>query len=97
MAPGAEGITSQTDGLRLSASMYFTYSGNNRVFQSFGVWNNGVANVTGSGLEPEQVRIIGLTDGVLQTLGVPPAAGRWLSKTDHQPYARQARRRRFIF
>jgi predicted permease len=89
MAPGAEGIASQTDGLRLSASMYFTYSDQNRAFQSLGVWNNQVANVTGTGLEPEQVRTIVLTDGVLQSLGVAPAVGSWLTKPDHLPNARQ--------
>ena len=32
--------------------------------------------------EPEQIRAIGVSDGVLQTLGVPPAAGRWLLAED---------------
>src|SRR4029434_4845781 len=27
--------------------------------------------------EPEQIRVIGITDGVLQAFNVPPAAGRW--------------------
>ncbi len=88
VAPGAAGLASMTDGLLLSDSMYFTYSEQNRAFQSFGVWTQGTANVTGS-FDPEQVRTMLVTDGVLETLGVPPAAGRWLSKADQQPGARQ--------
>ena len=63
-APGAGGLASFSDGLRLSASMYFTYSENNRSFQAMGVWAPGSANVTGVG-EPEQVKVIAVTDGVL--------------------------------
>ena len=37
-APGAAGLASFTDGLRLSPSMYFTYAEQNRTFQSLGVW-----------------------------------------------------------
>ncbi|HWF11042.1 MAG TPA: ABC transporter permease, partial [Bryobacteraceae bacterium] len=88
MAPGAAGLASLTDGLRLSASMYFTYSDHNRVFQSMGAWTDGTANVTGS-FEPEQVRTIAVTDGVLQALGVQPAAGHWFTKADYRPNARQ--------
>jgi predicted permease len=83
-APGAAGLFSVSDGLRLSPSMYFTYSEQNRSFQSLGVWYPGTANVTGLA-EAEQVRTIELTDGVLQALGVPPARGRWLSAADQQP------------
>jgi predicted permease len=83
-APGAAGLFSVSDGLRLSASMYFTYSEQNRSFQSLGVWYAGTANVTGLA-GAEQVRTIEITDGVLQTLGVPPALGRWLSAADQQP------------
>src|ERR1700729_1196359 len=52
-APGAGGLTTFVDGLRLSASMYFTYSEQNRSFQAMGVWSPGSANATGVG-EPEQ-------------------------------------------
>ena len=30
-----------------------------------------------------------VSDGVLQSLQVPPAAGRWLSKADQEPHARR--------
>jgi predicted permease len=82
LAPGAQGLTSFTDGLRLSPSMYFTYADHNRTFQSLGVWVTGTANVTGLA-EPEQVRTVSISGGVLQALSVPPAAGRWLSQADH--------------
>ncbi len=88
IAPGAAGLASFSDGLRLSPSMYFTYSEQNRTFQSLGVWVAGTANVTGLA-EPEQVRILAVSDGVLQTLGVPPSAGRWLLRADQLPHGRE--------
>jgi predicted permease len=80
IAPGATGSASASDALNLSPSMYLTYNENNRVFESLGVWvsTNGTASVA----EPEQIRAIGISDGVLQTLGVSPAAGRWLLAED---------------
>src|SRR5439155_26279037 len=35
--------------------------------------------------EPEQVRTVAVSDGVLQALSVPPAIGRWLSGADQIP------------
>ena len=84
VAPGAEGLADFETGLLLSPSMYFTYSDHNRTFQSLGVWITGSANVTGMA-EPEQVRTVAVSDGVLQTLGVPPAIGRWFSPVDQEP------------
>ncbi len=83
-APGAAGLFSVSDGLRLSASMYFTYAEQNRSFQQLGVWAAGTANVTGQS-EAEQVRTIEVSDGLLQALGVPPILGRSLSAADQQP------------
>ena len=83
-APGAAGLANSSDGLYLSASMYFTYSEQNRTFQSLGVWIQGTANVTGFA-EPEQVRTVYVSDGVLQSLAVPAAAGRWLLAGDQIP------------
>jgi len=83
-APGAAGLTNVSDGLRLSPSMYFTYAEQNRSFQAIGVWDSGTANITGQA-EAEQVRTVNVTDGVLQTLGVPPTLGRSLSFADQQP------------
>lgn len=84
VAPGAEGLADFENGLLLSPSMYFTYADHNRTFQSLGVWITGTANVTGMA-EPEQVSTVAVSDGVLQTLGVPPAAGRWFSQSDQEP------------
>src|SRR3984885_711990 len=83
-APGAEGLADFENGLLLSASMYVTYAEHNQTFQSLGVWIAGTANVTGMA-EPEQVRTVSVSDGVLQTLGVPPAVGRWFSEADQVP------------
>jgi len=85
-APGAAGLANAADGLALSPSMYFTYAEQNRTFQALGVWIQGTANVTGLE-EPEQVRTVSVSDGVLQALGVPPAAGRWLLPADQIPQA----------
>jgi predicted permease len=79
VAPGAGG--SSSDGMSLSPSMYVTYAEQNRVFQSLGVWTATISTVTGLA-EPEQVRVILVSDGVLQALNVPPAAGRWLLAED---------------
>src|SRR5689334_23345991 len=84
VAPGAEGLADFENGLLLSPSMYFTYAEHNRTFQSLGVWGAGTANATGVA-EPEQVRSVAITDGVLQTFSVPPAIGRWLLQADQVP------------
>src|SRR5580700_10107412 len=84
VAPGAEGLADFENGLLLSPSMYVTYSDHNQTFQSLGVWIPGTANVTGMA-EPEQVRTVAVSDGVFQTLGVPPAVGRWFSQIDQEP------------
>jgi predicted permease len=83
-APGAEGLANFQKGLPLSASMYFTFSENNRTFQSLGTWLPQKANVTGLA-QPEEVNIVLVTDGVLETLGVPPIAGRALTAADQVP------------
>jgi predicted permease len=83
-APGAGGLTSVNGELPLSASMFVTYAEQNRTFQSMGIWVPSTASVTGLA-EPEQVRMVIVSDGALQALGVPPAEGRWLSKDDQIP------------
>jgi predicted permease len=83
-APGAAGLADFENGLLLSPSMYVTYAEQNRTFQSMGVWITGTANVTGLE-EPEQVRTVEVSDGVLQALGTPPGVGRWFSAVDQIP------------
>jgi predicted permease len=82
-APGAPGLTDIADGLRLSASMYFTYAEQNRTFQALGIWNPNSAAVTGLN-EPEQVQALYVSDGALQSLAVPPLLGRWLDQNDQR-------------
>src|ERR1700723_4562109 len=88
IAPGAAGLADFENGLLLSPSMYFTYAKHNRAFQALGTWDTGVANVTGLA-EPEQVRGIGVSDGLLQALAVPPAVGRWFTAEDQDPHGPQ--------
>ena len=64
--------------------MYFTYREQNRTFQQFGVWNSGGASVTGVA-EPEVLRALFVTYGVLDALDVKPLLGRWFSSADDTP------------
>lgn len=84
-APGAPGLANFENGLRLSPSMYFTFSEHNQSFQSLGVWVPSTANVTGIA-QPEEVHTLLITDGILETLGVRPALGRWLTPADYDPH-----------
>lgn len=88
IAPGAPELADFETGLLLSPSMYFTYAEQNRTFQSLGVWDLGAPSVTGLA-EPEQVRAVDVSDGVLQALDVPPELGRWLSQADQIPHGPQ--------
>ncbi len=88
-APGAAGLSNFVNGLHLSASMYFTFSEQNRTFASMGIWTPGTASVTGLA-QPEEVRAIAMTDGVLETLDVPPVLGRWLSNAEQDPHGARA-------
>jgi putative ABC transport system permease protein len=83
-APGAPGLATASGDLRLSPSMFFTYAEQNRTFKDMGLWFANLATVTGVA-EPEQVRALAVTDGTLQTLGVQPVLGRWLSQADQAP------------
>jgi len=83
-APGAAGLTSFSGGLRLSQSMDLTFSDHNRTLAAMGVWFPQTANVTGLA-QPEEVRTLQLSSGVLETLQVPPFAGRWFNDSDQDP------------
>ena len=83
-APGAAGLTSFRDGLLLSPSMFLTFAEHNRAFKSLGVWSAGTANLTGIA-QPEEVHVITVSSGLLETLAVPPLAGRWLNADDQKP------------
>jgi predicted permease len=77
-APGVTGIGGN---LNCSPTMYFTYREENRSFQDFGLWSNFGATVTGVG-DPEELRVLLVTYGTLQAVGVQPAVGRWFSQAD---------------
>jgi MacB-like periplasmic core domain/FtsX-like permease family len=70
--------------LNCSPSMYFTYREQNHVFQDVGMWQSGGTTVTGIG-DPEQVRTLWVTYGLLQALRVQPFLGRWFSEADDSP------------
>jgi len=80
-APGLPGFAGRIGG---SPSMYVTYREENRTFEQFGLWESGGASVTGVA-EPELVRALRVTYGVLDALGVPPLMGRWFSEADDTP------------
>jgi predicted permease len=64
--------------------MYLTFARNNHSFQSMGVWQMRNANVTGIA-QPDEVNAAFISDGVLETLQVPPTLGRWFTGTDQDP------------
>jgi putative ABC transport system permease protein len=76
--------TSRTGMTNCSPAMYFTYREENRTFQQFGVWNIGGASVT-AGADPEVLRGLFVTYGVLNALEEPPLLGRWFSSADDTP------------
>jgi putative ABC transport system permease protein len=80
-APGAPGLATVAGGLRLSPSMLVTYQDENRSFEHIGTWQQLGLSITGLG-EPDQVRGVLVTEGVLEALAVPPLIGRWLDTTD---------------
>ncbi len=82
---GNVGPSSFSSGLPLSSSMYFTFSDHNRTFQSLGVWMMRNANITGLA-QPEEVHTAAISGGVLETLAVPAAVGRWFSQADQDPH-----------
>ncbi|HEX8813679.1 MAG TPA: ABC transporter permease, partial [Terracidiphilus sp.] len=83
-APGLGGLSSTSDGLNLSPSMYLTFSRHNHSFESMGVWTMRNANVTGLA-QPDEVDAAVVSGGVLETLGVPAMLGRSLSAADQDP------------
>jgi putative ABC transport system permease protein len=68
-------------------AIYVTYAENTQAFQDVGVWSPGeTATITGEG-DPEEVRTLTASQGVLPTLGVRPEIGRWFSRADDTPGA----------
>ncbi|MDP6581077.1 MAG: ABC transporter permease, partial [Vicinamibacterales bacterium] len=65
-------------------TIFETFRDESRTFQEIGLWAPGGATVTG-GAETEGVATLIVTHGLLETLGVPPAVGRWFSAEDDTP------------
>ena len=70
--------------LTLSPSMYFTYRDENRSFEDIGIYTGDSVSVTGLA-EPEQVKALDVTDGVIPVVGVRPLLGRSFSRKDDLP------------
>jgi predicted permease len=75
----APGITA--DDFRLSPTQYVTYREEGRVFAHIGVWADGGTTITGIG-DPEQARMLAVSSGVLEALGVQPRRGRLFTEAD---------------
>jgi predicted permease len=70
--------------LNASPSTYFIYREQNRTLQDIGLYTSDSVNITGVG-EPEQVRALLVTEGVLPILGIAPMLGRWFTRKDESP------------
>lgn len=70
--------------LTLSPSIYFTFRDENRTLQDVGLYTSDTASVTGNG-EPEEVKSLDVTDGVIPILGIRPLLGRSFSRRDDSP------------
>ena len=76
-----------TDQPYFSDAIYLAYVDNTQAFQHLGAWSPGeTATVTGQG-DPEEVRTLTASRGVLTTLGVRPEIGRGFSTADDAPRA----------
>ena len=67
--------------LPASTSTYFIYREQSKTFEDIGIYAGDSVSVTGLA-EPEQVRALDVTDGVLPILGVPPMLGRGFARED---------------
>lgn len=67
--------------LETAPFFYFIEREQSTTLEEVGAWTHDSLNVTGLG-EPEQVRGLDVTDGILPMLGVRPALGRMFTRTD---------------
>ncbi|MEM9290703.1 MAG: ABC transporter permease [Acidobacteriota bacterium] len=72
------------DDLNQGAATYFTYRELSESFEDIGLWDTARYTVTGLG-EPEQVRTLQVSDGLLPVLRVDSALGRRFSAEDDLP------------
>jgi predicted permease len=80
----APGVGFKDGQVNVSPTLYFTYREESRTFRDIGVFSRGGVTITGLS-EPEQVRSLVVTHGVLDAVGIPPALGRWFSREDDTP------------
>lgn len=78
----APGVSLENAGM--SPFLYFTYREEGKTFSDIGIWWNSTATLTGVG-EPEEIRSLEMTDGVLPILAVQPLLGRLFSRADDAP------------
>jgi len=64
--------------------LYFTYRDEARTLRDVGIWRSNTVSVTGLA-EPEDVRSLQVSDGVLSILGVQPELGRAFTRKDDSP------------
>jgi putative ABC transport system permease protein len=64
--------------------LYFTYKDQSHVFSAIGMWRGGAVTLTGVG-EPEEVRTLDVTEGVLNAIDARPLLGRVFSQVDDLP------------
>ncbi len=74
------------DDLNMAPSNYFIYREQGTSFVDVGLYRDDSVSVTGVG-EPEQVKAIDVTDGIVPLLGVPAALGRSFGRADDLPGA----------
>src|SRR6202453_898150 len=67
--------------LNMSPSCYFIFREQNQSFVDLGLYNGDSVSVTGIA-EPEQVKSINVTDGMLPLLGITPILGRRVARGD---------------
>jgi predicted permease len=70
--------------LGMSPSLYFTYRDQNRTLRDIGLYTGDSVSVTATA-EPEQVRSVDVTDGVIPILGIRPVLGRSFTRKDDSP------------
>ncbi len=75
-------------GAGIAPFLYYIYREQGRSFEDIGMWNNSSVSVTGLA-EPEQVKVLEVTDGLLPLLRVQPFIGRVFSQKDDSPGAPQ--------
>ena len=68
----------------LAPGMYAGLKEHSKTFQEFGVWWSGTATVTGIG-DPEQIKTVTMTQGLLPTLGAQPFLGHPFSIENDTP------------